>query len=120
MVPTVERGLLPEDFCEIEIDGLNPLIWSTSGLGIWPKNWRANVDRLSTYRRWPSAYSVSNASELLPLPETPVRQISLFRGSVTSTLRRLCSRAPRITISEAGINAPLYLQVAKLVILKLK
>src|SRR3954470_19341481 len=107
MVPTVERGLLPEDFCEIEIDGLRPLMWSTSGFDICPKNCRANVDRLSTYRRCPSAKSVSKASELLPEPETPVRQISLLRGSTTSTLRRLCSRAPLMTISEAGINAPL-------------
>ena len=81
IVPTVDRGLLPDDFCEIEIDGLSPLMWSTSGLGICPRNCRANVDRLSTYRRCPSAYSVSNASELLPDPLTPVRQISLFRGS---------------------------------------
>ena len=55
IVPTVERGLLPDDFCEIEIDGLRPLMWSTSGLGICPRNCRANVDRLSTYRRCPSA-----------------------------------------------------------------
>ena len=37
IVPTVERGLLPLDFCEMEMDGLNPEIWSTSGLGIWPR-----------------------------------------------------------------------------------
>jgi hypothetical protein len=49
---------------------------STSGLGIWPKNCRAKLDKLSTYRRWPSANSVSNARELLPDPLTPVRQIN--------------------------------------------
>jgi hypothetical protein len=76
IVPTVERGLLPADFCEIEIDGLSPPMKSTSGLGIWPRNCRAKLDKLSTYRRWPSAYSVSNASELLPEPLTPVRQIN--------------------------------------------
>src|SRR5438477_11058847 len=107
MVPTVDRGFWPLVFCEIEIDGLRPVIDSTSGFGIWPMNCRAKVDRLSTYRRCPSAYSVSNASELLPEPETPVRQMSLFLGSTTSTLRRLCSRAPRITISEAIHRAPL-------------
>lgn len=68
IVPTVLRGLLPLDFCEIEIDGLKPPIKSTSGLGSWPRNCRAKLDRLSTYRRWPSAYSVSKASELLPDP----------------------------------------------------
>ena len=86
--------------------GDSAAIRSTAGFSIISRNWRAYAESDSTYRRWPSAYSVSNASELLPEPETPVRQISLLRGSVTSTLRRLCSRAPRITISEAGINAP--------------
>src|SRR4029077_18414898 len=32
--------------------------------------------------------------------------MSLFRGRVTLTLRRLCSRAPWMTISEAGIGVP--------------
>jgi hypothetical protein len=42
---------------------------------------------------------VSNASELLPEPLTPVITISLFFGSLSETSRRLCSRAPRMTIS---------------------
>ena len=41
IVPTVERGLVPEDFCEMEMEGLRPEIKSTSGLGIWPRNCRA-------------------------------------------------------------------------------
>ena len=36
IVPTVLRGLLPVDFCAIEIDGLNPLTKSTSRLGHLP------------------------------------------------------------------------------------
>ena len=33
IVPTVERGLLPADFCEIEIDGLRPADQVDVGLG---------------------------------------------------------------------------------------
>src|SRR5580765_3108040 len=40
---------------------------------------------------------VSNASDDLPEPEIPVSTTSLSRGSSRLTLRRLCSRAPRIT-----------------------
>ena len=48
MVATVLRGLWPADFCAIAIDGERPVTLSTSGLGNWPRNWRANVDKLST------------------------------------------------------------------------
>jgi hypothetical protein len=40
--------LFPVDFWEIEIDGLRPPMKSTSGLGIWPRNCRAKLERLST------------------------------------------------------------------------
>ena len=30
------------------IEGLRPPMKSTSGFGIWPRNWRAKLDRLST------------------------------------------------------------------------
>src|ERR1700694_721962 len=42
---------------------------------------------------------VSKASEDFPDPESPVRTTSLSRGIVRSTSFRLCSRAPRMTIS---------------------
>ena len=48
IVPTVDRGFWPLDFCEMEIDGLKPEMRSTSGLGICPRNCRAKLDRLST------------------------------------------------------------------------
>ena len=67
---------------------------------------RANVDRLSMYRRCPSAYSVSNASELLPEPESPVTTVSRPRGSSTLTFFRLCVRAPRILILSIVRNRP--------------
>src|SRR4051812_5895186 len=40
---------------------------------------------------------VSKASDDLPEPDSPVNTMSLSRGSSNETLRRLCSRAPRIT-----------------------
>src|SRR4051812_24971800 len=46
------------------------------------------------YRRCPSAYRVSKASEDLPDPETPVRITSFFLGISTVTFLRLCWRAP--------------------------
>src|SRR4051794_41432686 len=49
--------------------------------------------------RWDSAAIVSNTSELLPDPETPVTTVSRRLGSSTLTSLRLFSRAPwtRIT-----------------------
>ena len=55
IVPTVDRGLREADFWSIEIAGERPSIMSTSGLSICPRNCRAYAERLSTYRRWPSA-----------------------------------------------------------------
>ena len=112
MVPTVERGFRPEVFCEMEIVGLKPSMESTSGFGIWPRNCRAKLERLSTYRLCPSAKTVSKARELFPEPETPVRQTNWLRWRVTSTDRRLCSRAPLMTRSEAGIM--LLVEVSRL------
>src|SRR3712207_6529401 len=70
---------------------------STSGLSIWPRNCRAYDDSDSTYRRWPSAKIVSNASDDLPEPDRPVKKMSLSRGRSRPTLRRVCSRAPWTT-----------------------
>src|SRR6187399_2161898 len=47
---------------------------------------------------------VSNASDDLPEPLTPVMMISLPEGNVTSTFFRLCVRAPRTT-SGARVDA---------------
>ena len=55
------------------------------------------------YLRWPSAKIVSNASELLPEPETPVITTSLSRGISTERFLRLCSRAPRTRIDFSGV-----------------
>src|SRR5258708_11038925 len=63
-----------------------------------PKNCLAYDDKLSTYLRCPSAYTVSNAREDFPLPESPVKTTSLFLGISKSRFLRLCSRAPLIVI----------------------
>jgi hypothetical protein len=48
MVPTVERGLRDAVFWSIEMAGDRPSMKSTSGLSIWPRNWRAYDDSDST------------------------------------------------------------------------
>jgi hypothetical protein len=46
---------------------------------------------------------VSKASELLPLPESPVTTTKTSRGSETVMSFKLCSRAPRTTILLSAI-----------------
>ena len=60
--------------------GESPSMQSTSGLSIIDRNCRAYAESDSTYRRCPSAYRVSNASEDLPEPDRPVITISRSRG----------------------------------------
>src|SRR5688500_18977113 len=79
--------------------GGRPEIDSTSGLSICCRNCRAYVDRLSTYRRWPSAYKVAKARLLLPDPEGPVMTIRRLRGRSQSMPWRLWTRAPRMAIA---------------------
>src|SRR5580658_5391473 len=59
------------------------------------------------YRRWPSAYSVSNARLDLPEPETPVTTVMALWGIVTSIFFRLWTRAPRTRISSTSPGTPL-------------
>src|SRR5688500_5755432 len=47
---------------------------------------------------------VSNASEDLPLPDSPVMTTSLSRGMVRLMFLRLCCLAPRISIASRGIS----------------
>src|SRR5215471_1624681 len=103
MVPTVERGLLEAAFCSIELVGESPRIVSYRGFSICPRNCRAYEESDSTYRRCPSAYKVSKASELLPDPETPVKTTSFFFGISRFTDLRLCSRAPLTTMKSGSL-----------------
>src|ERR1700693_1083427 len=56
----------------------------------------------STYGFCPSAKMVSNASDDLPEPETPVMTTRRLRGMSQEMLRRLCCRAPRIRRKSMG------------------
>ena len=49
---------------------------------------------VSLISRWDSAAIVSNTSELLPDPETPVNTVNRRLGNSMSTSLRLFSRAP--------------------------
>ena len=51
MVPTVERGFREMLFCSMAMVGLNPSIWSTSGLFIWCISCLVSDERFSMYRR---------------------------------------------------------------------
>src|SRR3989344_2644401 len=81
------------------MEGEIPSIVSTSGFSIMPRNCLAYAESDSTYRRCPSAKSVSNASDDFPDPDTPVITTSLPRGISTSIFRRLCTLAPRMRIT---------------------
>src|SRR3954468_4953341 len=78
--------------------GDRPRIRSYFGFSIWPRHWRAYADSDSTYRRWPSAYSVSNASDDLPEPDGPVITTRRCFGSSSRSTWRLCSWAPSMMI----------------------
>ena len=67
---------------------------STSGLSMRPRNCLAYADKDSTYRRCPSAKSVSKASDDFPEPESPVTTTYLSLGICTVIFFRLCTRAP--------------------------
>src|SRR5678815_3779151 len=87
------------------IAGGIPWIESTCGLSIRSKNCRAYGENVSIYRRCPSAYKVSNASELFPDPLNPVITINWFVGRSRSKFLRLLWRTPRNRITPFGAGA---------------
>src|SRR5687767_9295853 len=60
------------------------------------------------YRRWPSAYSVSNARELFPEPLKPVMTMRRCKGRSRLKFLRLLCRTPRIRMAadEFGSDIP--------------
>ena len=88
----------------MDIAGESPVINSTSGFFIIPRNCLAYEERDSTYLLCPSAYIVSKARELFPHPETPVKTTILFFGMLTETFLRLFSFAPFILINSVFIS----------------
>src|SRR3712207_8017401 len=95
MVPTVDRGLRLVDFWSIDTAGDRPSMKSTSGLSIWPRNWRAEADSDPTQRRSPPAKIVSKARLDLPDPDSPGNTIIASRGRPRGAFLRLWSPGPR-------------------------
>src|SRR5882724_9766030 len=73
---------------------VSPSRTSTSGRASVGMNPCTKALYVSLISRCDSAAIVSNTSELLPEPETPVNTVSLRFGSSTLTSLRLFSRAP--------------------------
>src|SRR5919201_520663 len=93
-VPTVERGSAPMRCWSTMIAVVSPSRTSTSGrasVGMKPCTKALYV---SLIRRWDSAAMVSNTSELLPEPDTPVNTVRRRFGISMLTSLRLFSRAP--------------------------
>src|ERR671911_1390064 len=93
-VPTVERALAPIRSWSTMIAVVRPSRTSTSGrasAGMKPCTKALYVSLIS---RCDSAAIVSNTSELLPEPETPVNTVSRRFGISTLTSLRLFTRAP--------------------------
>ncbi len=94
-VPTVDRTLAPIRSWSTMMAVVRPSSTSTSGrasVGMKPCRKALYV---SLMRRCDSAAIVSNTSELLPDPDTPVKTVSRRFGSSTLMFLRLFSRAPR-------------------------
>src|SRR5579884_1134806 len=51
---------------------------------------------------------VSNTSELLPEPDTPVTTVSWSWGSASEIFFKLCTRAPRMTIESGKVGYSLH------------
>ncbi len=93
-VPTVERGSAPSRCWSTMIAVVSPWSTSTSGrASVGMKPWTKAL-YVSLISRCDSAAMVSNTSELLPEPETPVNTVSRRLGISTLTSLRLFSRAP--------------------------
>ena len=93
-VPTVERGSAPSRCWSTMIAVVSPSSTSTSGRASVGMNPWTNALYVSLISRCDSAAIVSNTSELLPEPETPVNTVSRRFGSSMLTSLRLFSRAP--------------------------
>lgn len=105
-VPTVERGSAPIRCWSTMIAVVSPSRTSTSGRASEGMKPCTNALYVSLISRCDSAAMVSNTSELLPEPDTPVNTVSRRLGISTLTSLRLFSRAPctriRSWLSAAG------------------
>ncbi len=93
-VPTVERTLAPMRSWSTMIAVVRPSSTSTSGRDSVGMKLCTKVLYVSLIIRCDSAAIVSNTSELLPEPETPVNTVSRRFGISTLMSLRLFTRAP--------------------------
>src|SRR5215218_6832605 len=93
-VPTVERTSVPIRSWSTMIAVVSPSTTSTSGRSSVGMNPCTKALYVSLIIRLDSAAIVSNTSELLPEPETPVNTVSRRFGISMLTSLRLFSRAP--------------------------
>src|SRR4029077_14994185 len=115
-VPTVERGSVPIRCWSTMIAVVSPSRTSTSGRArVGMKPWTKAL-YVSLISRCDSAAIVSNTSELLPEPETPVNTVSRRFGIATLTSLRLFSRAPCTRI-RSWLSAGCWLEEAIFAIL---
>ena len=104
IVPTVERGLWPDDFCGIEIDGLKPADVIDVGLGHLPQELPGEagqafdvpplpfgIERVERQRAFARAADAGEANQLVPRQRRDRRCAGYARA------------APLMTISEAAI-----------------
>src|SRR3990172_5479491 len=104
-VPTVERGLPPIRSWSTMMAVVSPSRTSTSGrasVGMKPCTKALYV---SLIIRCDSAAIVSNTSELLPEPDTPVKTVSRRFGMSRLMPRRLFSRAPRTSMAPQSVSS---------------
>ena len=94
MVPTVDRDVLTGAVLSMANDGSTPSIRSAAGRSSLSRNCLAYGLNVSTYRRYPSACSTSNAREDFPAPATPVTAVTAPTGTRTLIPFRLPCRAP--------------------------
>ena len=93
------KNIIPVAFLAISITSFTSCD-KISGIfdGATPTEYTTEAEYANTESKEGATESLSKAKEDFPDPDTPVKTISLRRGSSKSTLCRLFSLAPRIII----------------------
>ncbi|BFO18340.1 hypothetical protein SHKM778_47280 [Streptomyces sp. KM77-8] len=101
MLPRVERGLRFSLRWSTARVTPSPEMRSTWGRSFGEMNCRKKGEIPLRYRSCASAWIVSIAKDVFPLPLTPVKATILFLGMVTLTLRRLWVFAPTTSMNSS-------------------
>ena len=94
IVPTVERGFWPDDFCEIEIDGLRPRDEIDVGLGHLPEKLPGEARQ---------------AFDVAPLPfgiQRVERQRALARAAHAGQANQLVARQNEVDVPQIMLAGP--------------